>query len=502
MRLAIRVDASAQIGIGHVKRCLALASAWRADSLGEILFVTRVGDGARLIGEAGHDYALLAAAKAEGADQVVDAEQTLAALGEWHPAVVLVDHYGLAARWHEAVQQGIGARLAAIDDLADRPMAVDVLVDHNLAGDHRAKYGRRLPASARLLGGTRFALIDPLYASAPKAAPRDMVQSIGIFMGGADAAGATPRVLEACREHAGFVGPIEVVTTSANPTLAALRAMCSRWQQTTLSLDLDQLAGFFARHDLHIGAGGGAAWERCCIGAPTLALVCADNQAEVVAMLVREGAVATASSHDPAAIGGALSVLLGGAGARRRMHERGPELVDGRGAARVALALAAQGLAVRPAAPIDDRMAHVWRNDPRTRAVSSNAAPIEWSKHSRWWAQSLGDPQTALLVGRCGARDVGVLRFDFRSEGHARVAQTSIYLDPELTGLGLGGHLLAAGLRWLREHETGATTAEASVRTDNRASRTLFADAGFTQMSTGDWMLRLDAGTELTSQSP
>ena len=73
------------------------------------------------------------------------------------------------------------------------------------------------------------------------------------------------------------------------------RQACAAIAGTTLTLDEPDLAAFFARHDLQIGAGGGATWERCCIGAPTIAIVVAANQSAVVPALDRLGALRAAS---------------------------------------------------------------------------------------------------------------------------------------------------------------------------------------------------------------
>jgi UDP-2,4-diacetamido-2,4,6-trideoxy-beta-L-altropyranose hydrolase len=495
-RLAIRVDASAQMGIGHVKRCLALATAWRAGGLGEVTFVTRAfGDVAEtLIARAGLFVRRLPAPTGEpvgstlhaawaGVEADVDAAQTLEALEGWDPAVVLVDHYAFGATWHDRVRAGTGAAIAAIDDLGDRAMAVDFLIDHNLAADHRLKYQGRLRAKTRLLAGPRLALLDPLYALAPKAVLRDTVASIGIFMGGADAAGATPRVIEACRKYAAFAGPIEVASTSANPALDELRAACARWPQTTLTLDLDHLAGFFARHDLHIGAGGGASWERCCIGVPTLALACADNQTEVVRELVRRGVAACAASLELAAIGAALSALLDDAGARRRLHERASDLVDGRGAQRVALALAAPALVLRNATEMDAVPAYAWRNDPRTRALFNDNLALDLEAHLAWWRHALRDRRRTLLVAHCGALAVGVIRFDVEADAWC----VSLYLNPEWTGLGLGHAILAAGVRWVSSHADGPKALRAHVHPENAASQATFSGAGFRQVTATEW---------------
>ena len=122
-----------------------------------------------------------------------DADATAASLRDWRPDWIVVDHYRLDARWHGVLKATLPVRIAAIDDLADRPLAVDLLVDHNHARDHRAKYAGRLPPGTRLLAGPRHALLSPKYAAATGYRFRESVKSIGIFMGGVDAAGISEK---------------------------------------------------------------------------------------------------------------------------------------------------------------------------------------------------------------------------------------------------------------------------------------------------------------------
>lgn len=360
MRVAFRVDASARMGTGHVKRCLALASAICAQPECHVLFVTRAlsATAERLLGDAGYFVEVLPAPKEDafagfettvpphlawaGVGQAVDADQTTERLASWGPDWVVVDHYAFDSRWHDAVRSATGARLAAIDDIADRELSVDLLVDHNICTDHHAKYQGRLPHGARLLGGPSFALIDPAYASAPRYKFRSSAESIGVFMGGSDACDATPLVLRACRDG-GFTGHIEVVSTRANPHLAHLREACIGWAQAELSIDLPNLTGFFARHDLQIGAGGGASWERCCIGAPSLLLAVAVNQVPVITGLGDRGAarVTTQIELSEPSIRHLIREIIDDASLRLQLSDIAQTLVDGRGAARVAAALTA-----------------------------------------------------------------------------------------------------------------------------------------------------------------
>ena len=352
MRVAFRVDASQAIGTGHVRRCLALAHALRAVGV-ECRFVTRdLGvDSVGMIGREAFSAALLPApdGPAEpdarvvhsawaGVTLAVDVAQTRTALAEWAPDWVVIDHYAFDSRWHEEIRAALGCRIAAIDDFADRRLACDLLIDHNHARDHRTKYGEHLPAEVVLLGGPEYALLGPVFANAPRYQPRATVQSIGVFMGGVDRANLSARVLDAIG-LAGFEGPVEIVATSANPHLAALRAAAEARASTVLSVDLGDLAAFFARHDLQVGAGGGASWERCCIGVPTLLLVVAENQLAVVPDLAAGGIVATPEppdSLDARAIARAIAELIDDSARRAGLAAKARALVDGRGAMRVA----------------------------------------------------------------------------------------------------------------------------------------------------------------------
>lgn len=339
MNVVIRADASSSLGLGHLKRCLSLAQAlrsngaavtlaWRHIDLDCTATITAAGIASRCIG-VGRVTA-----------ELIDARDLLVALPQ--ADLVVVDHYALGERWHRVVRAATHARLAAIDDLADRALAVDFAIDPNFSTDAAAKFAGRLPAQAVLLAGPQHALLAPAYAAAPRCPLREPVRSIGIFMGGTDAAGLSAVALDAL-ELIGFPGTIEIATTGGNPHLAALRARAAARPRLALTLDQRDLADFFARHDLQIGAGGGATWERCCIGTPTLAVIAADNQRPVLLPLQDMGVLRVLADEPPtaAAIAGTVRELIENPALRRSLAERAKALVDGRGAQRVATALRA-----------------------------------------------------------------------------------------------------------------------------------------------------------------
>lgn len=487
MRVAFRVDASQTIGTGHVRRCLSLAQALR-DQGADIAFVCRE-MGFRLAILDAWDVRMLAAADQwtptphdpphacwAGVSAERDAADTLTALADWNPDWVVIDSYAFDRRWHDAVRAETGCRIAVIDDLGDRALAADLLVDQNLSIDHRAKHAISSGLYGRLLAGPSVALLAPAYRNLLPRAPATTVGSIGIFMGGGDAGGHSIVALESCRQ-AGFQGPVEIVTARASPHLDALAEAAYRDGRASLTFDLPDLAEFFIRHDLQIGAGGSAAWERCRAGAPSVALATADNQMVVVDGLNNAGAAIALGRDWPYQLGAALDRLLGDAALRTRLSGAAARLVDGRGCDRVALAMTKAQLAVRPAAADDARVIFYWRNDDATRAISYDSSEIRLEDHLAWFERTIDRPAShRIFIGHVGATDVGVLRLD-HVEGPDW--DVSIFLDPGLTGLGLGKRLLRAAERQMRIAIDGDLRFCASTRPDNAASQAMFKSCGY-----------------------
>jgi len=333
------------MGTGHVKRCQSLGYALRKAG-NEVHFVWR-DQGLDLAPWLnGFSSTQLPAERTQtpgmtfaeemfaGTTNKIDAVQTLALLEAVQPDWLLVDHYAFDERWHRVA--GVGPwSIAAIDDLADRPLAVDLLIDQNYDLDHQRKYAGVLSRETVILGGPRYAMLGPNYADVPVVEISENVDSIGVFMGGSDPLDASSVVLDAL-DMLPFSGRVEVVTTVANPHRDRLRERCRMQPNWLLSVDLPDLAGFYSRHGLHVGAGGSTTWERCRLGVPALAIICAENQREVVHLLVEAGVQFGLDAPDRDQIAAAISSLLCDFDVRRRLSDRASILVDGHGAERIA----------------------------------------------------------------------------------------------------------------------------------------------------------------------
>jgi UDP-2,4-diacetamido-2,4,6-trideoxy-beta-L-altropyranose hydrolase len=475
LRVVFRADASLDIGAGHVMRCLTLADVlkeWGA----EILFLCR-----RLPGHLGdllgaREYAL--AWLQEGITPEADAAACLEVLvGDVPWDWLVVDHYALAATW-EREMRDVARHILAIDDVADRAHDCDFLLDQNLGEPSR--YQGLLPAAGQTLLGPRYALLRPQFVEVrERQARRDgTVRRLLVFCGSGDSRGDTLKVLGAIARlgHAGLA--VDVVIGQANPHAAAIETACQGLPGATLHVQTTDMAGLMAAADLFVGAGGSSSWERCCLDLPAIVLATADNQVGQARALAEAGAhfyLGPAESVTVDSLTRLLACALETPELLRHMAEQGRDLVDGRGAGRVAVRLLASGIGLRRATAEDSGALLAWRNHPQTRRHSFDPAEIALESHERWFAAVLADPHRELLIAELDGRPLGVLRYDIDS-GRAHV---SIYLVPGLSGLGWGTRLLQAGETWLREQRPDVGFCEAEIAATNVASLGAFRAAGF-----------------------
>ena len=491
-RVAFRVDASSVIGVGHARRCIALARALAQDGV-ECCFAMRESDidtdrlllefaSTRICLPQGRDALQHDYSSWLGVEPARDMVQFVDGAGGQGYDWIIVDHYAIDAEWHDGVRAQTGSKIAVIDDLANRPLSADLIIDQNWHSDHFAKYASVNLRKASILGGPHYALLDAAFLNGPKWQFSNIVKSIGVFMGGVDAANATEKVLDMLGES-NFAGTIAIVTGSANPNVAKLRGRASNDQNVQLHIDLPNLAYFFAEHDLQVGAGGSATWERCCAGAPTLALVCADNQRQILCDMAEAGFPWGAELDDRDAQIESLGRACADSAARLKISSACQQLVDGNGAARVARALLLPKIRVRRAELDDARNMYKWRNDSSVRNVSRDTRVIDFDDHLRWLDSSLQMPTRLILIGELETGEpVGVVRFDGCGRQEVEV---SIYLDPAWVGKGLGGPLLEAAESYLVNARNSGVDIVAFTMSGNSASEHLFIRAGYRRLATG-----------------
>lgn len=463
-------DGGPRVGSGHVARSRALAEAFLAE--GWRITFARPGCGETL--DQGPEGAGLVFAEL---GDVLATMGTRAASGRTPFELAVVDHYGLD--WEkEAVLRCLARRIVVVDDLADRRHDCDLLVDAT-PGRRAEDYADLVPASAPVLTGPEHALLRPSFAalrerslSRARTTPREVFVSFG---------GSTAQSLSAGLAAAAAAAMpdarVVVAMTPDAPGLDEARTLSGRSGGRIAVLEGGgEVAEAMAGADLAIGGGGTMAWERCCLGLPSLVVVLAENQVGNVRALAARGAAVEIETR---ATGPELRNLLQGVDLPA-MSRRAASMCDGLGVRRVWEAviesLGGGGLTARRAAAGDSSFVWETNNDPFVRSMSLSTGSIPWEEHERWYAERLGDENSIVLVLEAGGERTGVVRL--RRRGDAAVV--SVALSPRSRGMGFGTDAIRFGSRIARSSWPVARV-EAVIRETNGASLKAFGKAGFVE---------------------
>lgn len=317
--------AGAGAGLGHVKRSAALGSALTA--LGARVRFLVAGDAERLAATG------MRLPPLEVIQWTRSPELALEAVLRARPDVVVVDAYAAADRLLRELRAA-GAIVAAIDDLGDRELAIDVVVN-------RARAGYAEIPGRRLLLGPQFALLDAGFAELPDRAIRPAASRVLVTLGGEEAADALAEAVAAV----GRALPEASVDVVVGPFAHSAPAGSVR---VTVHRGLPTLRGLLLEADLAVTAAGMTMYECLAAGTPAVVRLQADNQKPAFDEL-KGNRLIVPSEPDLAA---AIRRVAGDAALRADLSARGRAAVDGRGAFRVATELIRM---TAPAAPSGSR---------------------------------------------------------------------------------------------------------------------------------------------------
>lgn len=299
-----RVDASVNIGNGHVMRCLNLAEGLRTLGV-KCLFICRniPGNLISFIRDRDFEVEILDYSTEETSSKITDSldfdgekdsELTGKILEATRPHWLIIDHYHIDYKW-QSVLKSLYKKLLVIDDLANRQHICDLLLDQNL-GRKSEDYKSLVSQECQLLIGPYFALMNPIFADLrPYSLERrkdSTLKNILISMGGVDFDNVTAMVLNELKASSlDKNSKIKVVLGPHCPWIKGITDLShSMPWETKILVNISNMAEIMANSDLCIGAGGITSWERCSLGLPSIIIEIAKNQSVACKALHKQGA--------------------------------------------------------------------------------------------------------------------------------------------------------------------------------------------------------------------
>lgn len=470
-----RVDGGPAIGGGHVIRCAALAAGLRRGGW-HTIFACRPSTAEYIADLAlpGLQTVILDNSHANDPASIANA------VGVAVPLLV-VDHYELDATFESGCRPW-AEHVLVIDDFPDRPHDCDFLLNASAKrppDDHGDSGG-----PPKKLFGPSFALLRDGFVKARHAtAANSAGDRLLVAFGATDPANATALALDAV-DLATFSGSVDVVLGSAAAHLSEIRERCASMSPAVqLHVEPTNLVALISRQSFAIGAPGSSAWERCCLGLPTLLIQSADNQTAVAQTLVRAGAARFVGPLDrlsAATLAQHIDALASDAEARTLMSAAATNLCDGLGVDRARTILVGADadntgarLTLRVATQADAAQLFDWQQQPQVRRFARNRTTPSEHDHNAWLSRVVDDPDTILCIIDADDEPVGSVRIDSSPPDEPEI---SIYVAPQYWRRGIA----SAGLRLARRLLPGRPI-HAHVMVDNNASHALFTAAGYRQ---------------------
>lgn len=266
-QLLFRADGSAQTGMGHIMRSLALA-----DMLGDLsarrFAICNPADATRKL-LAKHHIPLVELATNDLAELLPHVSEN---------DVVVLDGYQYDEAFQRAVREK-AHKLVFIDDLMQGHQVADVIINH--AGDVTPADYQTEPYTQLLLGAP-YALVNPAFRQ--KAQPKDGEHKVFVNMGGADPHNVSRQVAELLLEHNPDLR-VTVALGAANPHADTFADLPKDRLSLLHNLSAKQMARVIGGSGLNVVSASTIAYEVATVSRPMVVVQTADNQKRMISFL-------------------------------------------------------------------------------------------------------------------------------------------------------------------------------------------------------------------------
>lgn len=328
-RLLLRTDGGGGIGLGHLNRCISLATALTRS--GATTFFAVHGDDAAATRPAEAGY---------GTERVLDpldADETIARARRLECRGVVVDSYLVDGAYLQQLRAA-GLFVVAIDDLNEHEFACQMVVSQS---PHAPEAGYRSSSGdTRFLLGPQYTILRPEFWDSPLPIVKSRTNNVLITSGGADPDGclsswlSTVDTIDERFSVTAIIGPFFADPSAVHDAAAA----CERVVRVIEAPPV--IRPMLAAADVALIAGGQTIYEAGALGIPAVAVEIASNQRPQMDAFARAGAVLDAGASNDPATASRIVQMLGGLivsqQERQRLSDAAKSLVNRKGAILVA----------------------------------------------------------------------------------------------------------------------------------------------------------------------
>lgn len=480
--ICIRCDANPTLGVGHLMRCLTLAKSLHKIT-NNIIFIMKGVDQGWCEHIRKNNFSCV---------NITSENEGINLIAALSPFAVIIDHYGLDAQYHRQLRP-FTPRLLVIDDLANRLLRCDILLDQNFRDDAAGDYEAVLNPEAVILSGPKFSLLRDEFSNARKSVSvRTLpIKKIFVFFGGGDHAGMTLKTLKGLLDMTEAFDVCAVVG-HMNPEKDKVKSVCEQagWSYYE---DVSFIASLMSEADLAIGAGGTTILERAALGLPALVVTIADNQLLPTQKAAELGIVCDLGKAQDFSLLKLREAIYALQSEKKfsEMSQKALDLVPVDGAEKVAKKLAliketSYSTYLRDLEEKDAEMVLGWRNSEFVRKNMHNSDVIPYQNHIKWVSKILSDDVNfdySIFVYE--DEPVGLIGFYKFNEGQTS-CEWGFYLGKSDLPAGTGAIMTRLGINHIFQKRPKLVEIYGEALKSNPQSIGLHKKLGFKRVQTYD----------------
>ena len=263
MKIAFRVEAGSNIGMGHITRCMAIANELKAWGWSCTFLIKSEKNVINYIINNKFDYITVP-------DMMIEDELYWIKNIIKDYKVVFLDSYLLSSSYIEAISAD--NIVCCYDDNALYKYSCDVVLNPNLyAKDLEFIFGMKKP---KLLLGADYCILRDQFRTADKIKIRKNATNIFICLGGSDMNNMTEEVVRRLQDIPNI--KLVVVIGALNNHYENIKGISKN--NVTLIRDPKSMVDYMKQCDIGIISSGSIVYELCAIGLPAIVIAQAANQ--------------------------------------------------------------------------------------------------------------------------------------------------------------------------------------------------------------------------------
>lgn len=447
-KVFIRVDGSAEIGLGHLIRCFALAQMLKRDF--EVTFFCKNIPENIKLELIENDFNV----------RVLSSEKDFFSFLTGKEIVVL-DHYFLDSDYQKGIKK-IGNKLVCIDDLHEKEFFADLIINHapgTVSGDYKSQ-----PYTTLALG-LDFVLLRPAFLKAARKNKKESlpIHKLFICFGGSDLQNITKTILEVAILYPEFQKIYPVLGTSFQ-NHEEIQALAKKDNRIQIKRELqeNELVALIEKSDLAIIPASGILLEVLAVGCNVITGSYVHNQKNIFGYFKKTGSINVVENFSKSSMRRTIQQSL-------EYSQPTNNFIDGRSGERLRKLFWTLFLKIRSSSHEDCEYLFKWANDEDVRRNAFNSVPIPWEQHKEWFFKKISDINTKIFILELENTPVGQVRFEKESD----YWKIDYSIKKEFRGKGFGTILLEKSIPEING------TLKACVKIENVGSIKVFEKLGF-----------------------